>query len=165
MSSPPRILVGIGALGVTNHPQGVVRTLALGSCVAAVVLEPRTRTIGLVHIALPESQIDIPRATRQPAYFADTGITALLEEMERLSGKQDRRRMMVKLAGGAQVADPNNHFNIGKRNALAVKRALWQLGLAALAEDLGGSISRTVTVDAASGRVIVSTPNVPDRCI
>ncbi len=52
--------------------------------------------------------------------------------------------------------DEAGHFNIGKRNALAVKRELWRLGYGVKNEDIGGSISRTISLSVASGAVIVS---------
>lgn len=165
-AASPRFMVGIGDLAVTRDPQGVVRTLALGSCIAICLLDPRSRSVGLVHIALPESSTDPERAKRQPAYFADTGLAALLDSMQRCAGAGfEPKRLVVKIAGGAQVADPNAHFNIGKRNALAVKRLLWQYGMAVLSEDVGGTISRTVTINCNSGHVVISTPGRADRCI
>ena len=122
------VLVGIGDMGVSSDPNGVVKTLALGSCIGIALLDPRTRTIGLVHIALPDSDTDSERAKTQPCYFADTGLDELLKAMDKAAGGIEPRRLMVKIAGGAQVADPNSHFNVGKRNALAVKRLLWQKG-------------------------------------
>jgi chemotaxis protein CheD len=47
---------------------------------------------------------------------------------------------------------------IGKRNILAVKKILWGYGLAPLAEDVGGSISRTVSVSVKTGEVTLSSP-------
>jgi chemotaxis protein CheD len=60
------------------------------------------------------------------------------------------------------VADPNGTFNIGKRNALAAKKVLWQFGLGAVAEDVGGSHSRTVTLYHDTGRIVLSCPGRPD---
>lgn len=159
------IIVGIGDMGVSKDPDGIVKTLALGSCIGIALLDPRTRTIGLVHIALPDSKTDLQRAKTQPCYFADTGLDQILHAMNRTAGGIEPRRLMVKIAGGAQVADPNSHFNVGKRNALAVKRLLWQKGMVVLSEDIGGTISRTVTVSCATGRVTISTPGIEDRYI
>ena len=61
----------------------------------------------------------------------------------------------MKLVGGACVMDPNNTFNIGKRNLVAIKNALWSLGMGAVAEDTGSNISRTVDVDVDRGRVTI----------
>ena len=54
--------------------------------------------------------------------------------------------------------DPNNTFSIGKRNILAIKKILWKFGMGAVAEDVGGGISRTVSVDVDGGRVTISSP-------
>ena len=48
-------------------------------------------------------------------------------------------------------------FNIGKRNCLAVRKLLWQQGLIIRGEDLGGTNSRTVRLDAATGQIWVKT--------
>jgi chemotaxis protein CheD len=57
----------------------------------------------------------------------------------------------VWLAGGSSVMDPRGVFNIGKRNQLAVRKALWKAGLLTLSEDLGGQGSRTVRLELATG--------------
>lgn len=54
--------------------------------------------------------------------------------------------------------DSNQIFNIGKRNLLAVKKILWANRLGAISEDIGGQFSRSVSIDAATGRVILSSP-------
>ena len=69
----------------------------------------------------------------------------------------NRRDLMFRLAGGANVMDEGGRFNIGKRNALAVKRELWRLGYGVKSEDVGGNISRTISLSVASGTVIVSS--------
>ena len=53
--------------------------------------------------------------------------------------------------------DPKGTFNIGKRNILAIKKILWTRGMGAVAEDVGGSISRTVAVEVDSGKVMLSS--------
>lgn len=65
---------------------------------------------------------------------------------------------MVKLAGGANVMGTNDTFKIGKRNLLTTKKILWKYGLAPLAEDTGGNISRTVSVSVNTGEVSLSSP-------
>jgi len=115
------------------------------------------------HVALPESIVSPERAKQLPGCFADTGIRALIELMKRTAGSFSKpSNLIVKICGGANVADPNGTFNIGKRNALAVKKVLWQFGLGAVAEDVGGSHSRTVTLYRDSGRIVLSCPGRPD---
>ena len=153
----PVIMIGVGEYGASNTPGDSVKTMALGSCVAVMLLHRRTKSVGLVHVALPESKISQERAKERPGYFADTGIPALLKKMINLGCGKTGREYIVKLAGGAQVMDPKGTFNIGKRNVLAVKKILWRYGMGAVAEDVGGSVSRTVTVDVNTGRVILSS--------
>jgi chemotaxis protein CheD len=155
------IYAGIGELVVSRNPEDELKTMALGSCVGVVALDPLSRSAGLLHVALPESSINLERAARMPGSFADTGVPALLAEMRKLGWNGSR--LIIKLAGGATILDANNTFNIGKRNLLAVRKALWELRLAPLTEETGDTVSRTVVVSIASGKVRITTPGREDR--
>ena len=152
------VTLGIGDFGVVNQPGDVIKTHALGSCVAIVILDPATRTIGMAHVALPDSSVHPTRAEKLPGYFADTAVPALLAKMKEVGAGANPQKMIVKLTGGANVMDKNNTFNIGKRNVLAIKKELWQNRMGAKSEDVGGSLSRTVTVNLDDGKVIVTSP-------
>lgn len=153
-----QIVLGIGDLGASNTPGGVVKTFALGSCVGVVMLDPKSRTVGMAHVALPDSRINPEKMKERPGYFADTAVPLLLKEMVRLGAPAGGRGMIVKLAGGASIMDPNDTFNIGKRNVLAIKKALWALGMGAMAEDVGGNYSRTLAVAVNTGEIVISCP-------
>lgn len=116
----------------------------------------------MVHVALPESSINPDKAKVKPGYFADTGIPALIQQMKGLGCTGSPKEMVAKIAGGANVMDSNNVFNIGKRNILAVKKILWGYGVSPRAEDVAGSISRTLTVNGKNGRVLLASPGKPD---
>jgi len=152
------VTLGIGEFGIVNKPGDIIKTHALGSCVAIVMLDPATRTVGMVHVALPESKVHQERAQKLPGYFADTAIPALLELMQSSGAAANLRKVIVKMTGGANVMDKNNTFNIGKRNVLAIKKGLWGQRMGAVAEDVGGSISRTVSVNMDDGKVIITSP-------
>jgi len=152
------VMLGIGDYGASRTPGDVVKTLALGSCVAVVMLDPKTHAVGMVHVALPDSSIDPQKAQTKPGYFADTGVRALLQEMKNITGSLNGKEFLIKLVGGASVMDPNNTFNIGKRNVLSVKKMLWSLGMGATAEETGGHISRSVMVDVDTGTVTIISP-------
>ncbi len=151
------IYVGVGEFAASKSPSDVVKTLALGSCVGVVMLDPKNRSVGLLHVALPDSSISKKRVVERPGMFADTGIPKLITEMKKL-GYSGNGSLIVKLAGGASIMDPNHTFNIGKRNILAVRKMLWKYKLGAIAEDLGDNISRTVTINVGNGKVILSSP-------
>ncbi|WP_321533204.1 chemotaxis protein CheD [uncultured Desulfuromonas sp.] len=152
------VILGVGEFGASRTAGDIVKTFALGSCVAVILMCPKTRTVGMVHVALPESKINPEKVKTRPGYFADTGIPALLKQMADMGCDPRGRGFIVKLAGGAKIMDPNNTFNIGKRNALAIKKVLWKYALGPVAEDLGSTYSRTVSVLVSSGEVILSSP-------
>ena len=156
------LVLGVGEYGAVKGPEEIIKTYALGSCVAVVVLDPETRCVAMDHVALPESQTAPDKAVEKPGYFADTGIPALMQKMQTLGTRAGNRKLIVKLVGGANVMDSNNTFNIGKRNVLAIKKELWKFGLGAVSEDVGGSISRTVAVDTLKGKVRISSPGRDD---
>jgi len=110
---------------------------------------------------LPESNIDPAKAALNPYMFADTGIPMLFRNAYEHGA--DKRRLTVRLAGGAQVMDDNGVFNIGKRNYLAVRKILWKAGVLIHGEDVGGGSSRTVRLEVGSGRFWLRTGGQPDQ--
>ncbi len=157
-----QVILGVGDYGASNSPGEDIKTFALGSCVSVVFLDPKTKTVGMAHIALPDSVINKAKAAEKPGYFANTAIPALLRQMMKFGCDKRGKGMIVKLCGGANVMDTNDTFQIGKRNALAIKKTLWSYGMGAVAEDLGGSFCRTVTVSVSTGQVTLSSPGKPN---
>ncbi len=155
------IILGVGDYGVSNKAGGGIKTYALGSCVALILYDPRKKTAGMAHIALPDSSIRKERAASKPGYFADTAITSLIAAMSRLRG-DSRRGLVAKLAGGANIMDAEGTFSIGSRNVAAVNDLLARHGLSPLAQDVGGQFSRTVTVNVDTGKVTLSSPGRKD---
>ena len=151
------IFLGVGDYGVTNKPDTALKTMALGSCVSVVLICPLAKTVGMVHIALPDSNINKDLSYSKPGYFADTGIIKLLDEMKKYNCIY-RNNLIVKIIGGASILDKQKIFNVGKRNTEAVKSILTELGMQICSEDIGKELSRTVTVIAETGKVIVSSP-------
>lgn len=146
--------VGIGDICVSASPDDLIKTYALGSCVAVLVYDKVSRVAGMIHIALPESKVNEEKGRAKPGYFADTGIPILLQKFGAAGGNQ--RKAQFKLAGGASILDEKRTFDIGRRNVIAIKRQLWKFGLGVIAEDVGGKISRTVSISPASGEITIS---------
>jgi chemotaxis protein CheD len=143
------VVVGIADCQISDDPESVLVTYALGSCVAVTIHDAAARVGGLLHFMLPESRLDPAKARERPYMFADTGIPLLFRQAY-LKGA-DKRRLLVRLAGGAQVMDDNGVFNIGKRNYLAARKILWKAGVLLQSEEVGGSISRTVRLEVGTG--------------
>ena len=138
-------------------------TYALGSCISVSVFDPVAQVGGLLHYMLPDSTLDPARAEERPAMFADVGIPMLFRSCYKLGA--EKKRMQVYGAGGAQVSGACDPFAIGKRNQLALKKILWKAGVILRGESLGGSLSRTVRLDLATGRVCLSIGAEADQCV
>lgn len=147
--------IGIGEWLVSSDASEVLKTYALGSCVAVMIYDSHLAIAGMIHIALPDSGVDPERAKLLPGYFADTGLPVMIEEMKRRGAI--RSHVWVKLVGGASVMDPGGFFDIGKRNILAAKRILWGSSLGPVAEDTGGNVSRTVSIAVSDGQTMISS--------
>jgi len=156
------MLLGIGDYGSTNKMDTEIKTMALGSCVAVVLLDPKTKTVGMVHVALPDSNLQHGRRTFKPGYFADTGVKALLQDMKKYGSSGILSDMYIKLAGGARVIKAEGVLDIGRRNIEAIKNILYENKVKPVAHDLAGVISRTVSVEVKTGIVRLSCPGRDD---
>lgn len=156
------MMLGIGDLGATGDKDAEIKTMALGSCVSVILLDPKFRIAGMVHIALPDSSMQVSRRVFKPGYFADTGIVALLEEMKKLGSSGILSDMYIKLAGGAKVIKGEGILDIGRRNVEAVRKIMIDNKVRPVAHDLGGFTSRTVSVEVKTGTVRLSCPGRED---
>ena len=150
------LVVGVADCQVSNQREDVLVTYALGSCIAVAIHDPVAGVGGLLHYMLPESAISPAKAGENPYMFADTGIPLLFRRSYECGA--DKRRLVVRVAGGAQVMDPEGVFNIGKRNYLALRKILWKAGVLLQGEDVGGNLSRTVRLEVGSGRFWLRGP-------
>jgi chemotaxis protein CheD len=148
--------IGVGEYASTKNPEENIQTLGLGSCIALCALDPKTRSVGMVHVALPDSMINPKMSIDLPGYFANTGIPALFDEMAKLGCDRRGAGFIIKLAGGAHVLGSDTNFHIGKRNLKAIQEVLDIYGLKISAMDVGGKCSRSVIIDTASGKVVVT---------
>ena len=144
------LVVGVADCQISNDPDGALVTYALGSCIAVAIHDAAAGVGGMLHLMLPESGIDRAKANSNPYMFADTGIPLLFRRAYEYGA--EKRRLTVRLAGGAQVMDNNGVFNIGRRNYVAVRKILWKAGVLVNAEDIGGTASRTVRLEVRSGK-------------
>jgi len=147
--------IGIGECRVSNDPADILITHALGSCIGVMIYDPATRVGGLLHYMLPTSTLDPQKARRKPFLFADTGIPELFRTAYALGAAKSR--LIVMVAGGAQMFDTNGTFNIGLENHFALKKILAAAGIAVAKEEVGGVSSRTVRMEIATGKVMLRT--------
>ena len=148
------VVVNIADMKISNKPEDTLITYSLGSCIAVVLYDPRTKNGGMIHIMLPDSKIERDKSKLIPYKYVDTGIPLLFKSLFKMGSK--RNSIVVKVIGGSNVMDKNKFFNIGERNYAAVRKILWRNNIMISAEDVGGSKSRTVKLFLDTGKVVVS---------
>ena len=154
MIETPAVTVGISDCVVSQNPDAVLATHALGSCIAVAIHDPVACVAGLLHFLLPEASLDRERSMARPFMFADTGIPILFHRSYELGAQ--KQRLIVTALGGAQLLHADDSFHIGKRNYLALRQILWRAKVMLHHEDIGGSSPRSVRLEVGSGRITVS---------
>lgn len=150
----PRMVVGISDMAVTNSPNVILSTYALGSCVGVLAFSKRSKAVGLLHAMLP-----VMRPSSDPKalnMFVNTGMNAMLGELSSMgvAGSQ----VCVALLGGASVNSASNFFRIGEENVLAVKEFCRAKNIRIAYEDSGGKVNRTVHFTVGTGVLEVKKP-------
>lgn len=138
--------VGIGEIVVTDDPEEVVQMVGLGSCIGVFVKVPGKAVIA-AHVLLPNSAGQTPP---QPGKFADTAVPELANRLRALGFS--KVRASVTLVGGGQVLSLGStrpEFDIGRRNADAVRQALKTEGFRVATDQTGGNKARTFRMSAA----------------
>jgi chemotaxis protein CheD len=147
------ITVGISELRLSDSPDDILVTYSLGSCVGVTLYDPVACIGGMVHCMLPLSKTDPEKARQKPAMFTDTGLTALIQGV--LDMGAQKQRLIVKIAGAAQLMDENGTFRIGERNLTIAQKVLWKNNMLITAAETGGTIARTVYLYMDTGRTMI----------
>ena len=149
--------VGVADMKISAERGDLIITHALGSCLGVTVHDPVASVGGLLHVMLPLSTIDPVKAERNPFMFVDTGFPRLLIECFK-AGAQ-KQRLEIRVAGGAnsQNREEDDFFQIGKRNLIILRKLLWKNGLLMKAYDVGGSNSRTMSLEIGTGTVMIKS--------
>ena len=150
-----QITVGISDMKVSKNPDDVIVTYSLGSCVGLTVYDAKARVGGMVHCMLPLSKIDPNKAQNNPFMFTDTGVPALLTALYDLGA--EKKHLVAKVAGAANLLDEHGTFRIGERNFIVLRKVLWKNNILIAAEDTGGSVARTLSLNLGDGRVQVKS--------
>lgn len=151
-------VVGVGDMIVSNDPNDLIVTYALGSCLGLVIYDPVAKVGGMLHAMLPDSSIH--KKTEEPLNphkFVNTGIPTLFKEAYKLGAQ--KKKIKVKMTGCSSILDDSNFFNIGKRNYAAARKLLWKNNVMIDAEHCDNSKSVTLTLEIETGKVTMRIQN------
>ena len=150
-------IVGVADMKISDQRGDLVITHALGSCLGVAVHDPLACVGGLLHVMLPLSTIDPEKADKNPFMFIDTGFPRLLIECFKAGAKKQRLEVMVAGGANSQNREESDFFQIGKRNFIILRKLLWKDGLLLKSYDVGGSNSRTMSLEIGTGRVTIKS--------
>lgn len=127
-----------------------LRTI-LGSCVAITMWHPARRIGGMTHCLLPAG--DTKRAAREwDGKYVEDALLMLLDEAGRAGTRA--HEYQFKLFGGSDMfakAESSTKETIGRQNALCAIRMLDERGLTIVTHDVGGTVSRSLIFELATG--------------
>jgi chemotaxis protein CheD len=129
----------------------VVQTL-LGSCVAVCLRDPVAGIGGMNHILLP-GRCDGARCSRCGVHAMELLINAIMKQ------GGDRRRLVAKVFGGANVLAGLQSPTVGELNATFVRGFLATERIALVAQRLGGTHAVQVHFKTDTGKTIVHSVN------
>jgi len=134
-----------GEYRVAKGEEYVLITLGLGSCVCLAMYDAINKIGGLAHILLPNSN-----GREESAKYADQAVKLMVRDMKKLGAKN----IVAKIAGGSEIL-PILDMKIGERNVKIVKEQLKMYNIKLIAEDVGGSIGRSVFFYIKDGRMLI----------
>ena len=148
------IEVPTASFAIGQAPSSLV-TVGVGSCVAICLYSPRHRAGALLHSMLGRAGQRVPN----PALYADTGISAVLEQLIKLGVPPTS--LTAKVIGGAEMFPVLQQYYlhaIGKRNIDEATRLLQAIGIPIAGTSTGGNRGRSLTFDLSSGLVTITEP-------
>ena len=148
-------VVGISDMKVSSRTEDVLITYSIGSCLGVTVYDPVGKLGGMMHCMLPLSKIDVEKAKMVPCMFVDTGLSCFLAELFKLGAKKDQ--LIIKVAGASNVLDNKKIFRIAERNYTVLRTILTQNSIPVAAEDIGGTVSRTLKLCIKTGKTYITS--------
>ena len=142
--------VNFSAMKISCNPVETLVAFSIGSGVGVAIYDAVCGAGGILNFILPDStKANGVDPARVPFMFADTGIPAFIAALSQQGVQPGRSKVVI--AGGAQVMNQTAMFNIGQKNLEALKTGLDRYGLKIHHENSGGTSSRTLTLEIASG--------------
>lgn len=149
--------MAISDLKVSKSKNDVLVTHSLGSCLGLTVYDPAAGVGGLIHCLLPRGKKGDPKVMAKQSMYVNTGVALLMRTIFALKAR--RENLILKAAGCAEMqgVGGSNMFSVGARNYAALIKLLDLNKMKLAAEDVGGSIPRTMRMDIRTGTVEIAS--------
>jgi chemotaxis protein CheD len=137
----------------------LLRSMAIGSCIAIAAYDPKTKTAGLAHIMLPDSA---PEKSHEKNKYAFNGIEQMLRQMVEFGSTIDDIEACLVGAGNVLQKEGDN---ICKNNMRSVVAILSEKNIPVRASVLGGQERKSAFLDAQTGCVFFTQGNGSEKML
>lgn len=144
------ITVAPGEHEITAAKDEIVATV-LGSCISVCMRDPQVGVGGLNHFLLPKNNGGSD--THAGERYGDTAMEVLINGLLKRGAK--RNHFEAKVFGGARVLSGATMLAIGDGNIAFVTEFLKREGIPVVSQDVGGTRSRRIHYQPATGRAWV----------
>lgn len=147
-----RITVSISDMKISRKRGELLITHSLGSCLGLSAWDAAAGVGGLIHCLLPRaSSPDV----KNPFMYVNLGVPRMIRKM--VSMGCTKGSMVFKAAGCGRMLLIQNQFDTGAQNLATLMALFAKNGVKLAAEDVGGSIPRTMSLDVETGLVTISS--------
>lgn len=158
------IHVTMGDMSISNDKEITLDTF-VGSCIALCLYDPYAMIAGMAHIMLPNS-IERKVNPNNPGKYANHAVETTIKIM--IEQGANIKKIRASMAGGAKIFSDeggNGLFNIGERNAEAVKYFLHEKKIPLISSDVGLNHGRWVKFNVKSGKMTVSNTKRKEKSV
>jgi len=149
------IEVNMSEMKIARAPDLLV-TRGLGSCLGITLYDPVKKIGAMAHPMLPD--IDKAKIKSNPCRFVNSVINKIIEDLKKEGCL--KMNLVAKLFGGAHMFSfiaQDSILNVGEKNIEMAEAIFQQYGIKVAAEELRGTIGRTIELDLENGKVRVMT--------
>ena len=141
---------------IAGEKKSILKTNAIGSCIAIIAYDKVKRIGAMAHIMLPGKA---PEGKQSDKYTVNA-IQSLFEKMSSLGAEE--KNIEFCLAGGANVLKKKDD-KIGEENINSVQNYLQNYNYKIKAKSLGGFERRSVSLNVETGKVFFSIGDEPEK--
>ena len=142
--------VNASAMKISSNPVETLVAFSICSGIGVAIYDPVRTAGGILNFLLPDSsKANGVDPAKVPFMFADTGLKAFIAALTQQGIEPARSKIVI--AGGAHIMNQTEIFNIGQKNLETLKAGLDCYGLKIHHENSGGTSSRTLSLEIASG--------------
>lgn len=138
----------------------ILKSVAIGSCVVITAYDIQNQIAAMAHIMLPGRALENKKLPK--TRYASNAIDELINVL--LQNGANENKLEVCLAGGANILKRKDD-NIWQDIIISVEELLAKRKIKIMAESLGGTMRRSVSLDVETGLLKCSIGDDPEKTL